>query len=168
LLGLQDWAEGVHTIAVATEPLSDAVLEAIGWGTRMPFYTLDLPYLWGRVTAEGRAVIGAGLVGHGDVENARVDSAEAKHLFDGLERRIGSLHSALNHVHITHRWMGPLCLTNDSKPLITAFDDDGRVLVATGYRGHGVALSARVGKLLAAVLAGESDLPAWSYRPSSR
>jgi gamma-glutamylputrescine oxidase len=168
LLGLQDWAEGVHTIAVATEPLADAVLEAIGWGTRTPFYTLDLPYLWGRVTADGRAVIGAGLVGHGDVENARVDSAEAKHLFDGLERRIGSLHSALNHVHITHRWMGPLCLTNDSKPLIAAFDDDGRVLVATGYRGHGVALSARVGKLLAAVLAGESDLPAWSYRPSSR
>jgi hypothetical protein len=31
-----------------------------------------------------------------------------------------------------------------------------------------VALSARVGKLLAAVLAGESDLPAWSYRPWSK
>src|SRR5262245_39802895 len=131
LLGLQDWAEGVHTIALATEPLTDAVLEAIGWGTRTPFYTLDLPYLWGRVTAEGRAVIGAGLVGHGDVENARVGSAEAMHRFDGLERRIGSLHPTLNHVHITHRWMGPLCLTNDSKPLITTFDDDGRVLVAT-------------------------------------
>ena len=53
LLGLQDWAEGVHTIALATEPLADAVLDAIGWGTRTPFYTLDLPYLWGRVTADG-------------------------------------------------------------------------------------------------------------------
>ena len=166
LLGLQDWAEGVHTIALATEPLADAVLDAIGWGTRTPFYTLDLPYLWGRVTADGRAVIGAGLVGHGNVENARVDSAEARHLFDGLERRIASLHPALHQVHITHRWMGPLCLTNDSKPLIAALDDDGRVLVATGYRGHGVALSTRVGKLLTAVLAGESDLPSWSCRPT--
>jgi glycine/D-amino acid oxidase-like deaminating enzyme len=64
--------------------------------------------------------------------------------------------------------MGPLCLTNDSKPLIAAVDDDRRVLVATGYRGHGVALSARVGKLLAAVLAGESDLPSWSDRSRSR
>jgi len=168
LLGLQDWAAGVHTIAVATEPMADAILEAIGWGTRTPFYTLDLPYLWGRVTADGRAVIGAGLVGHDDVENARVDGSEARHLFNGLQRRIGSLHPALHHVRITHRWMGPLCLTNDSKPLIAALDDDGRVLVATGYRGHGVALSARVGKLLAAVLAGEGDLPAWSYRPWSR
>ena len=167
LLGLQDWAGGVHTIAVATEPLADTVLDAIGWATRTPFYTLDLPYLWGRVTADGRAVIGAGLVGRGDVENARVDSAEAGHLFDGLERRIRGLHPALHHVRITHRWMGPLCFTNDSKPLIASLDADGRVLMATGYHGHGVALSARVGKLLAEALAGEADLPAWSYRPRS-
>jgi glycine/D-amino acid oxidase-like deaminating enzyme len=165
LLGLQDRAEGVHTIALATEPLADAVLEAIGWGTRRPFYTLDLPYLWGRVTADGRAVIGAGLVGHGEVEQARVDGGEARRLFAGLERRIPGLHPALRQVRITHRWMGPLCLTHDSKPLIAAVDDDARVLVATGYRGHGVALSTRVGKLLAAVLAEESELPAWSHRP---
>jgi glycine/D-amino acid oxidase-like deaminating enzyme len=107
--------------------------------------------------------MGAGLIGHGDVENARVDTAEARRLFDGIERRIRGLHTALHHVRITHRWMGPLCLTNDSKPLIANLDDDGRVLVATGYRGHGVALSVRVGKLLAAVLAGEGELPAWSH-----
>lgn len=166
LLGLQDWAGGVHTIAVATEPLSDAALDAMGWATHTPFYTLDLPYLWGRVTADGRAVIGAGLVGRDAVDNARVDSVEAVQLFDSLERRIHGLHPALHRVHITHRWMGPLCFTNDSKPVIARLDGDGRVLVATGYRGHGVALSVRVGKLLADVLAGQGSLPAWSYRPS--
>jgi glycine/D-amino acid oxidase-like deaminating enzyme len=165
LLGLQHWAGGVHTIAVATAPLPDAVFDAIGWAARTPFYTLDLPYLWGRVTADGRVVIGAGLVGRGDVENARVDSAEALHLFNGLERRIRGLHPALHHVRITHRWMGPISFTNDGKPVIGPIDDDGRVLVAAGYRGHGVALSVRVGKLLAAVLSGQHDLPAWSYRP---
>jgi gamma-glutamylputrescine oxidase len=168
LLGLQGWAGGVHTIAVATEPLADAVFDEIGWASRTPFYTLDLPYLWGRVTADGRAVIGAGLIGRDDVENAHVDSAEARHMFGGLEGRIRGLHPALHHVRITHRWMGPICFTNDHKPMIASIDIDGRVLVATGYSGHGVALSARVGKLLAAVLAGESDLPAWSYRPWSK
>jgi gamma-glutamylputrescine oxidase len=168
LLGLQGWAGGVHTIAVATEPLANAVFDAIGWATRTPFYTLDLPYLWGRVTADGRAVIGAGLIGRDDVENARVDSAEARHMFGGLEGRIRGLHPALHHVRITHRWMGPICFTNDHKPMIASIDGDGRVLVATGYSGHGVALSVRAGKLLAAVLAGESDLPAWSHRPSLR
>jgi gamma-glutamylputrescine oxidase len=165
LLGLQDWAGGVHTIAVGTEPLTDAVFDAIGWATRMPFYTLDLPYLWGRVTADDRVVIGAGLIGRGDVENARVDTAEAMRMFDGLEHRIRGLHPALRRIRLTHRWMGPICFTSDRKPVITSLDDDGRVLMATGYSGHGVALSVRVGKLLAAVLAGQSSLPAWSYRP---
>ncbi len=168
LLGLQERAGGVHTIALATEPLADAVFDAIGWSTRTPFYTLDLPYLWGRATADGRAVIGAGLVGRGDVENARVDSAEARHLFDGLEHRIRGLNPALHRVRITNRWMGPICFTHDRKPIIASLDGEGRVLVATGYAGHGVALSVRVGKLLAAVLAGESSLPAWSDPPSSR
>jgi glycine/D-amino acid oxidase-like deaminating enzyme len=166
LLRLRDLAGDVHTIAVATEPLADAVFEAIGWGTRTPFYTLDLPYLWGRVTAEGRVVIGAGLIGHGDVENARVDSTEAKPLFEGLERRIRGLHPALHQVRMTHRWMGPICFTSNRKPIIASLDADRRVLIATGYSGHGVALSARVGKLLAEVLAGQRDLPAWSHRPA--
>ncbi len=168
LLHLQERAGGVHTIAVATEPLTDAVFDAVGWATRTPFYTLDQPYLWGRVTADDRALIGAGLIARGDVENARVDSAEAVHLFDSLARRIGGLHPALSDVRITHRWMGPICFTRDSKPIIGNVDDDGRVLVATGYHGHGVALSVRVGKLLAGVLAGQSCLPTWSYRPPSR
>jgi glycine/D-amino acid oxidase-like deaminating enzyme len=166
LLGLQAWAGGVHTVAVATEPLADAVFEAIGWATRTPFYTLDLPYLWGRATADGRAVIGAGVTARGNVENARVDAPEAVRLFDGLARRIRSLHPALHSVRITHRWMGPLCVTSDSKPIITSRDQAGRVLIATGYRGHGVALSVRVGKLLAEVLAGQTTLPEWSYRPA--
>jgi glycine/D-amino acid oxidase-like deaminating enzyme len=166
ILGLQDWAGGVHTIAVATEPLTDAAFDAIGWASRTPFYTLDLPYLWGRVTADGRVVIGAGLVGRGEVENARVDGVEAGRLFDGLERRIHGLHPALCRVRIGHRWMGPLCFTTDSKPVIAGLDDGGRVLVATGYGGHGVALSVRVGKLLSEALADQNVLPSWSYRPA--
>jgi gamma-glutamylputrescine oxidase len=165
LLGLHDRAEGVHTVAVATEPLADAIFDAIGWGTRSPFYTLDLPYLWGRVTADGCAVIGGGTTGRGNVDTARADATDAVQLFDSLQHRIQGLHPVLRNVRITHRWMGPLCSTSDSKPIIASTDDRGRVLVATGYRGHGVALSVRVGKLLAEVLAGYGKLPAWSYRP---
>lgn len=164
LLGLQHVANNVHTIALATEPLDAAIFEAIGWASHTPFYTLDQPYLWGRVTAEGRAVIGGGLTAHGAVENARVDAPATTPLFERLERRIHGLHPALRTIRITHRWMGPLCVTKDSKPII-ASKHGGRVLIATGYRGHGVALSVRVGKLLAEVLAGHGSLPAWSHQP---
>lgn len=167
LQGLAGWAGGVHTIATATEPLADEVFETIGWGSRTPFFTVDTPYLWGRVTPDNRALIGAGLTGHNNVAQARVDAPEAQQVFASLEARIHRLHPALAHVRITHRWLGPLCFTGDSKPVIACKDNDDRVLIATGYRGHGVALSVRIGKLLADVLAGQASLPAWSYRPSS-
>jgi glycine/D-amino acid oxidase-like deaminating enzyme len=167
LLGLHGWAEGVHTVAVATQPLADSLFDAIGWATRTPFYTLDRPYLWGRATADNRMVIGGGLIGHGQVEQDWVETPDATRLFDSLQHRIRGLHPALRQVCITHRWMGPLCITADSKPIIASIDAERRVLLATGYRGHGVALSVRVGKLLAEVLTGQGDLPAWSYQPLS-
>lgn len=167
LLGLHGQTEGVHTIAVASEPLTDTLFDTIGWATRTPFYTLDLPYLWGRVTADSRMVMGAGLTGRGQVEQARVDAPDAVPLFDSLEHRIRRLHPALRQVRLTQRWIGPLCVTEDGKPIITSLGDDDRVLLATGYRGHGVALSVRVGKLLAEVLAGQGNLPVWSYRPQA-
>jgi glycine/D-amino acid oxidase-like deaminating enzyme len=112
-------------------------------------------------------VMGAGLTGRGQVEQARVDAPDAVPLFDSLEHRIRRLHPALQQVRLTQRWIGPLCVTEDGKPIITSLGDDDRVLLATGYRGHGVALSVRVGKLLAEVLAGHGSLPAWSYRPQA-
>ncbi len=167
LLGLRGWAEDIHTIAVGTEPLSQQVFEAIGWGSRTPFYTLDYPYLWGRVTADGCMILGGGLTGRGQVAQARVDAADTVPLFQRLEQRIHHLHPALQQLRITHRWLGPLCFTGDSKPIITHLGDDTRILLATGYRGHGVALSVRVGKLLAEVMAGQGRLPEWSYRPTA-
>ena len=50
------------TFACATESLDRAVLDAIGLGAGIPFYTADLPYLWGRTLEDGRVIFGAGLV----------------------------------------------------------------------------------------------------------
>ena len=166
LIGLQDWAHGVHTLALATEPLPDALFGEIGWASRTPFYTVDLPYLWGRVTADGRVVMGSGIIGGDELENIRADSDEAMRMFDHLECRVHGLHPALHNVHITHRWMGPICFTNNSKPVIASRNND-RILIATGYSGHGVALSVRVGKLLTEVITGQNALPKWSHRPDA-
>jgi len=37
------------TLAAATEPLADAHLAELGLDSYKPFYTVDLPYLWGRL-----------------------------------------------------------------------------------------------------------------------
>ena len=38
------------TVALATAPLAKKQLAALGLASRRPFYTVDIPYLWGRLT----------------------------------------------------------------------------------------------------------------------
>jgi len=49
LSGLADRAHPKLTLAASTAPLGEEQLEAIGLSQRKPFYTVDFPYLWGRV-----------------------------------------------------------------------------------------------------------------------
>jgi glycine/D-amino acid oxidase-like deaminating enzyme len=62
LSGLQAAAEPKLTFALATAPLSAAQLKAIGLSSRRPFYTLDFPYLWGRLLESNGVIFGSGLV----------------------------------------------------------------------------------------------------------
>jgi glycine/D-amino acid oxidase-like deaminating enzyme len=56
LNGLAGQAEPKLTFAMATESLTDAKLQALGLAAGMPFYTTDLPYLWGRLLHEKRII----------------------------------------------------------------------------------------------------------------
>ncbi len=59
------------TLAVLTEPMDEKRLEAIGLAGGNPFYTVDLPYLWGRRCRDGSVVFGAGLVDADDSRDLR-------------------------------------------------------------------------------------------------
>jgi gamma-glutamylputrescine oxidase len=62
--GLVPEIEEIHpalTLALCTEPLDLERLSAIGLGQGTPFYTADLPYLWGRPLPDGRVIFGGGL-----------------------------------------------------------------------------------------------------------
>lgn len=48
LSGLVKRAQPKFTLAVATEPLSEEQIGQVGLAVGKPFYTVDLPYLWGR------------------------------------------------------------------------------------------------------------------------
>jgi glycine/D-amino acid oxidase-like deaminating enzyme len=62
LSSLRAAAEPKLTFALATAPLSAAQLKAIGLSSRRPFYTLDFPYLWGRLLDSNGVIFGSGLV----------------------------------------------------------------------------------------------------------
>jgi gamma-glutamylputrescine oxidase len=151
------------TFACATEPLGEMVLREIGLGARMPFYTVDTPYLWGRVVADDSLILGAGLAYEApdSLERLAIDTHDPRTTLARLENRVGRLHPALAEVRIAAGWMGPIAFTDDGLPLLGRDPEAPAVLVAGAYAGHGVALGVHAGMLMARAVIDNAPLPKW-------
>jgi len=163
LLALPQTLRAPLTLALCTAPLADTILDAIGLASRRPFYTVDLPYLWGRCLPDGRLLLGAGLLFADDELARHVDirARESVALFARLEARTRALHPALAAVAITHRWGGPIAFRGSGEPLLGQWRDEAGILLAGAYAGHGVALSVRAGRLIADAIVDGCALPPW-------
>src|SRR6266403_3648844 len=180
LSGLRAAAVPKLTFALATAPLSAAQLKGIGLSSRRPFYTVDFPYLWGRLLESNGVIFGSGLVpapislpfrvptgarslknGAHDLHFYDVRRGEAADRLLWLETRVRHLHPALASVRITHRWGGPILLTEKMRPIFRHHPRSKQVIVLGGYNGHGVALSVYLGKWAAEALLARRPLPRW-------
>lgn len=133
-------------VAVATATLAEAQVAALSLTGPRSFYTVDLPYLWGRLTADHRLVIGSGLV---DPQECRDVWAAAQPKFRALEQRVRGLHPALRDCAFTHQWLGPVCISGDYHPILRRHPRSSKVWFGGAYSGHGVSQSLRMGRLLA-------------------
>ena len=165
LSDLSGVAEPKFTLALATEDLTDAQLNDVGLSTHKPFYTVDMPYLWGRTLHRNQVIFGSGLV-HlehwSELLNLNIASGEAAGLMRLLESRVRSLHPALKNVQFTNRWGGPILITDEMTPVFKHHLKSKNIIVLGGYSGHGVALSVYLGRWAADVLAGKRKLPSWN------
>jgi glycine/D-amino acid oxidase-like deaminating enzyme len=165
LTGLAGRAQPKFTLALATEPLTDSQREAIGLAAGKPFYTIDFPYLWGRLLSGGGVVFGSGLVHLDDwreLADLDVTAGEPAELIARLERRVRGLHPALHRVEFTHRWGGPILIADRWRPVFGRHPRSPRTIVLGGYSGHGVALSVYLGRWAAEVMLGRRGLPDWN------
>jgi glycine/D-amino acid oxidase-like deaminating enzyme len=164
LSGLVQRAQPKFTLAIATEPLTEAQREALGLGTEKPFYTIDFPYLWGRLLSNCGVVFGSGLVHLNDwreLIDLDITVGQAAELITRLERRVRGLHPVLHRVEFTHRWGGPILIADQWRPVFERHPQSPRALVLGGYSGHGVALSVYLGRWAAEVMLGRRSLPDW-------
>ena len=163
------------TFAIATAPLSKRQLAALGMTSGRPFYTVDLPYLWGRKFDKRRMIFGSGLV---PAFNESLPRRQARNLWSGLEfenvlkgssaerlktleQRVRALHPTLKNIRLTHRWGGPILIAKDFVPLFRAHPKNKNLVFLGAYSGHGVAQSVYLGKRAADVLVGKRLLPNW-------
>jgi glycine/D-amino acid oxidase-like deaminating enzyme len=184
LSGLAKMAEPKLTLALATEPLTPGQIQALGLASRQPFYTIDFPYLWGRLLENNGVVFGAGLLprprfagspflGHhprrhpplGFADLLRFDVARGatRECFEWLETRVHHLHPSLKDIRITHRWGGPILFTKNFRPVFRHHPRSKQILILAGFCGHGVALSVYLGHWAAQSLLGLRELPRWGY-----
>jgi len=175
------------TFALATAPLTTNQIAALGLASGRPFYTVDLPYLWGRLFETGsfprkpksknRAIIfGSGLVpAFGEslprrsakqlwsgLEKENVVGSSSSQRLETLEQRVRALHPALKKIRITHRWGGPILLTKNFVPILRTHPKTKNLIFLGAYSGHGVALSVYLAKCAAQALFTNRKLPSWN------
>lgn len=170
-LNITELEQGMHprlTLAALTESITAEQLAAIGLSERKPFYTVDMPYLWGRVREDNSIVWGAGLVQSPDEHNldgVNISAAEPSKMFDTLERRVRGLNPALASIRFTQRWGGPILFRDSWVPIFDwhprSAKGSGSAIVLGAYAGHGVALSSYLGAWAAEALVARRDLPLW-------
>ena len=158
------------TLAVATEPLAAAQLKSLGLASEKPFYTIDFPYLWGRILPTGGVVFGGGLVHMNDwreLATLDVGSGKSAELIARLESRIRALHPALQNVRFANRWGGPILIANEWRPVFARHPRSPHTVVLGAFSGHGVAQSVYLGRWAAEVLCGNRSLPDWNLAEES-
>jgi len=159
------------TLAARTAPLSRKQIESIGLTDRKPFYTVDFPYLWGRLCSDNSIIWGAGLVDppeSGSLERVDVGTGQSARMFDSLEKRIHGLHPALAKATFTHRWGGPIAFRKNFRPIFAHHPKSRNAIVVGVFAGHGVALSVYLGAWAAESLLGRRKLPEWGRIGAAR
>jgi glycine/D-amino acid oxidase-like deaminating enzyme len=170
LSGLAGMAQPKFTLAVATESLSREQVSSLGLAEGKPFYTSDLPYLWGRLFGTNRVIFGSGLVHLEDwreLLTLNVSEGQPAELLANLEKRVRELHPALRDVRLSHRWGGPILIAEKWEPVFRRHAQDRNVIVLGAYSGHGVALSVYLGAWAAEAMLGRRELPRWEGSASA-
>lgn len=154
------------TLAVATAPLKSAELEVLGLLSGRSFYTVDLPYLWGRVLHTSGVVFGGGIIevdNWRDLEALDISTGKAAETIAKVERRVRGLHPALHSAGFSHWWGGPILFGQNwgGRPVFAPHPRLPNTLVLGAYSGHGVALSVYLGCWASEAVLGRKKLPSW-------
>ncbi|HVN83358.1 MAG TPA: FAD-binding oxidoreductase [Candidatus Binatia bacterium] len=142
---------------VATEPLSAAQWQSIGWQHRQGIADMRVLFDYQRPTADGRIVIGGSDAPY--FANDALSSGNYKPAIETLTKSLFTTFPQLEGLRIDHAWGGTMGFTMDFTPSVGVLGDDKNIFYGVAYNGEGVAFSQTAGRIIAELMAGEvSDL----------
>jgi glycine/D-amino acid oxidase-like deaminating enzyme len=143
----EPWEQRTLTVALQSEQVEPDLPDAIGLRARQPFYTRDLPLLWGRLLPDSTFMFGRELLPFPRESILGALSTQLSSAGDRLIARVRGLHPRLKDLAMRRFWAGPTARTAAGVPALVKDRDLPGVLWVGGCGGHGLAQSFRLGRM---------------------
>jgi len=138
---------------VATERLTRAQWDALGWSQRHAVSDARVLFMYLRPTADGRIVAGGESAPY--YTGSLPSSGNHAPAIAKLGRSLVETFPALEGVRFAHAWGGTMAFTSDFTPRIGSLDAAPNCFAGLGYCGEGVVMTQVAGRILAAMLDGD-------------
>jgi glycine/D-amino acid oxidase-like deaminating enzyme len=143
----------LYSLMIATEPLPDAVFDAIGLPHGMTFADFRSLVIYGQRTADNRIAFGGRGAPYHWGSAIAPEFDRVPRVFQALESTLKEMFPQIGDATITHTWGGPLGVPRDWHASVT-LDRATGIGRAGGYVGDGVGLSHLAGLTLADLVLG--------------
>jgi glycine/D-amino acid oxidase-like deaminating enzyme len=142
------------TYIVATETLSPAQWDSIGWKNRQGLSDGRVAFNYSVPTLDGRIVIG----GSGLVHYAKdsLSSGNEKTITPGIKKDLFTTFPQLQGLKFEHAWGGTTAVTVGRTPSVGLLKGHQNIYYAGGYN-EGVPTAQTAGRIIAGLMAGESN-----------
>lgn len=146
----------IHSLMIATEPLSADALSEVGFESRATFTDGRNMIIYGQRTADGRIAFGGRGAPYHFASSVSKTHSTSSGVEEMLRLSLIDLFPILSDTTITHHWGGPLGARRNWSCGVSADPTTG-LAVAGGYVGDGVATTNLAGRTLAALITGADD-----------
>jgi glycine/D-amino acid oxidase-like deaminating enzyme len=140
---------------IATEPLSKAQWESIGWQNRQGIADMRVLFDYQRPTADGRIVIGG--TDYPYYANDALSSGNNKPVIELLTRSLFATFPQLEGLRIDHAWGGTMGFTLDFVPSVGVMGEHKNIFYGVAYNGEGVAFGQVAGRIISQLMANEES-----------
>lgn len=138
---------------IASEPLSRAQWESIGWQHRQGISDMRTLFDYQRPTADGRIVIGGSDAPY--FADDAPSSGNYKPAIEKIKRSLFTTFPQLEGLRIEHAWGGTMGFTMDFSPSVGVMGDEKNIFYGVAYNGEGVAFTQTAGRIISELVGGE-------------
>ena len=144
----------ISVFQIATEPLSKAQLDSIGWQNRQGLYDMRTMFSYLVLTTDNRIVMGGS--GAEYYENDALCSGNDKYFTDRIQKDLFSFFPQVEGLGIEHAWGGTTTYTLNKTPSVGVMGEFQNIYYGVGL-SEGVPTTQTFGRIIADLMAGESN-----------